>query len=100
MQFVVFATDKQGMIGLRECTRPQHRIYLRNPGGHDVRVLLAGPTLERIGTQMNGTLLVIEAASVEAVSRFVAEDPYAKAGLFEHVEIRPWICGLGAIQTG
>jgi uncharacterized protein YciI len=99
MQFAVLATDRPGHIDLRERTRPQHRLYLRNPGTHEVRVLLAGPTMDADGNHMNGTLMVVEAKSVEAVSGFVADDPYAKAGLFERIEIRPWKCGLGAIQV-
>lgn len=35
----------------------------------------------------------------EAVTRFVAEDPYSKVGLFERVEIRPWNCDLGRIES-
>jgi uncharacterized protein YciI len=99
MQFAVLATDRPGHVDLRERTRPQHRLYLRNPGTHEVRVLLAGPTMDADGNHMNGTLMVVEAKSVEAVSGFVADDPYAKAGLFERIEIRPWKCGLGAIQV-
>jgi hypothetical protein len=44
MQFAVLATDRAGRVELRERTRAQHRCYLRNPGRHAVRVLLAGPT--------------------------------------------------------
>jgi uncharacterized protein YciI len=42
----------------RKRIRPQHRLYLRNPGRHAVCVLLAGPTLDADGSQMNGTLMV------------------------------------------
>lgn len=99
MQFVVLATDKPGYAEVRERTRPEHRRYLRNHGAPAVQVLLAGPTLDRAGDQMNGTLLVVEAICLEDVSAFIAADPYSKAGLFEHIDIRPWRCGLGAIQT-
>lgn len=44
---------------------------------------------------MNGTLLVIQADSIDAVRAFVADDPYSRAGLFATVEIRPWRWGLG-----
>ena len=39
---------------------------------------------------MNGSLVVIEAASLEAARAIAAGDPFAKAGLFASVEIRPW----------
>lgn len=98
MQFVVFATDKPGSIELRKRTRPEHRSHLRNDAAHAVRVLLAGPTLDPSSAQMNGTLLVVEADSIDAVILFVDADPYSKVGLFEQVHIRPWSCGLGQID--
>lgn len=99
MQFVVLATDKPGHVELRERTRPEHRRYLRSHGVPAVHVLLAGPTLDRAGNQMNGTLLVVEAICLEDVSTFIAADPYSKAGLFAHIDIRPWRCGLGEIHA-
>ena len=99
MQFVVLATDKPGSLALRERTRAEHRLHLRNGDPHRVRVLLAGPTFEQSGQRMNGTLLVVEAEAIDAVSRFVADDPYVRAGLFERIDIRPWHCGLGGIEA-
>lgn len=98
MQFVVFATDRPRHLEVRERTRPEHRRYLRNHGVPTVRVLLAGPTLDPAGNHMNGTFLVIEANCLSDVAMFIAADPYSKAELFERVDIRPWRCGLGAIQ--
>jgi uncharacterized protein YciI len=99
MHFVVLATDRPGSVELRERTRPMHRRYLRSPGEHRVRVLLAGPTLQTSDQTMNGTLLVVEAGSREEVARFIAQDPYTQAGLFEQVDIRLWKCGLGHYQA-
>lgn len=99
MKFVVFATDKPGSIELRERTRPDHRRHLRDCEAHAVRVVLAGPILEASGEQMNGTLLIVEADTIDAVTVFVAADPYSKAGLFARVDIRPWKCTLGRIES-
>ncbi|MDT4886907.1 YCII-related domain protein [compost metagenome] len=44
---------------------------------------------------MNGSLLVVEAASLAEVQAFLDDDPYVRAGIFERVEIRPWNWGLG-----
>ena len=93
--FAVFATDRPGSGALRAEIRERHRRYLRTPDGHDVVVRLGGPTLEEASGDMNGTLLVVEAASIDAVRAFVADDPYSRAGLFAAVEIRPWRWGLG-----
>jgi hypothetical protein len=92
--FAVFATDRPGTAVLRERLRPEHRAWLRSPVGHAVIVQLGGPTLDAAGN-MNGTLLVVRAADLAAVQRFMAEDPYSRNGLFERVEIRPWHWSLG-----
>ena len=44
--------------------------------------MFAGPFTEPDGKTMNGSLIVIEAASLEAARRIAAGDPFAKAGLF------------------
>lgn len=95
MYFVVFGTDRAGAGEVRAQARPSHREYLRNHP-HPVKVLHGGPTLTADGSAMNGTLLVVEADSLEAVQAFVADDPYSRADLFERLEIRPWQWGLGA----
>jgi uncharacterized protein YciI len=95
MYFVVFCTDREGMAATRAAVREQHRAYLRE-SGHPVKVHIAGPTLTDDGAQMNGTLLVVEAADRQAVEAFLAGDPYSQSQLFASVVIRPWRWGLGA----
>lgn len=94
MHFVVFATDRAGCLAVREAARPAHRAYLRSLNKYSVRVVLAGPTFSNSGTGMNGTMLVLDADSIQEVADFVAGDPYSKAGLFEKIDIRMWLCGL------
>ncbi|WP_431025561.1 YciI family protein [Halomonas sp. H5] len=98
--FVLWATDKPGGLARRQQLRPRHRAYLDAPGRHAVKVLQGGPTLDPRGNDMNGTLLIIEANSREDVEAFAADDPYARAGLFEHVEIRPWLWTRGRTKEG
>ena len=45
---------------------------------------------------MNGSLLVIEAPTLEAARRIAAGDPFAKAGLFASVDIRAWLWTINA----
>ena len=79
----------------RTCsTRPAHRDYLRNPGKHAITVRVGGPTLGDDGATKNGTLLIVEAQTIDAVRAFAADDPYSRAGLFQTIEIRPWNWGL------
>ena len=95
MYYAVWATDQLGMGAERQRVREAHRARLRDPGAHPVRVRLGGPTLDDGGGLMNGTLLVIEAEHIDAVRRFIAEDPYTLAGVYAAVDIRPWAWGLG-----
>jgi uncharacterized protein YciI len=96
MYYIILATDAPGMAVQRQQIRPSHREYLRHPGRHPVTVHLGGPTLTMDGAEMNGTLLVVEAADLEAVNEFIFDDPYARAGLFSTVVVRPWAWSLGA----
>ena len=53
--------------------------------------MFAGPFTEPDGQTMNGSLIVVEASSLEAARKIGAGDPFAKAGVFASVEIRPWL---------
>jgi uncharacterized protein YciI len=91
--FVIFATDAPGKQAVRATVREAHRAYIRQSNADDTVVVFGGPTLAE-DQAMNGTLLVVQAASIDAVRRFVADDPYSQNGLFAVVEIREWRCGL------
>jgi uncharacterized protein len=99
MYFAVWATDNSGVLAIRRRVREAHRARLRDPGEHSVKVVAGGPTLDETEGTMNGTLLVIQAESIEAVRRFLADDPYALAEVYTHVEVRPWQWGLGRPAT-
>lgn len=87
--FVVLGTDAPGKVALRHALRPAHRAWLREHPGHAVQVVHGGPTLDEDGA-MDGTLLIVRAAGIEDVRRFVAADPYVRGSLFDRVEIRGW----------
>ncbi|MBM3364332.1 MAG: YciI family protein [Betaproteobacteria bacterium] len=95
MYYLVLATDAPDTAAKREEIGPIHRAHLRHPGNHRVKVHLGGPTLTMQHEQTNGTLLIVEADEMDAVSEFMADDPYAQAGVFQSVEIRPWAWTLG-----
>ena len=94
--FAVWATDHPEAAADRARVREAHRARLRDPAPHPVKVVIAGPTFYEAGGGMNGTLLIIEAASIDAVRAFIAEDPYVLAGVYASVDVRPWHWGLGA----
>ena len=94
MYFAVIARDKPGQAELRTQLRPEHRAWLRSPGDHPVVVRLGGPLLDPAGA-MDGTLLVVEPDSAQAVHAFLAEDPYCRHQIFATLEVRQWQWGLG-----
>ena len=91
MLFALICTDKPNSLALRQANRPEHVEYLNSLGD---AVVLAGPFTEADGETMNGSLIVIEAASLQAARDIAVGDPFAKAGLFASVEIRPWLWTL------
>ena len=95
MYYAVWASDRPGTLATRMRVREAHRARLREPGAHPVRVVAGGPTLDASGASMNGSLLVIQADSLDDVRAFLAEDPYQLEGVYARVEVRPWQWGLG-----
>jgi uncharacterized protein YciI len=88
MLFALICTDKPDHLSVRIDTRPDHLAYLQDLNSRDA-LKFAGPFVGADG-KPNGTLAVIEAADRQAAGAIAAADPYAKAGLFAKVEIRPW----------
>lgn len=84
--FAVIGLDRDGALKTRRAAREAHLAYLAGfPEGF---VRMAGPFLDDEGA-MCGSLLIVEAPDRAAVDAFVAGDPYAAAGLFRSVEVRP-----------
>lgn len=86
MLFALICTDKPHSLDLRLRVRPDHLKYLESLGP---ALKGAGPFTDDDG-QPTGTLALVEAADRGAVKTIAEADPYAKAGLFAAVEIRPW----------
>ena len=87
MHFIIHCTDKPDSTNLRSITRTAHIDFIER---HRDSVFVAGPTLTEDGEGMNGSLLVVDFPSLADANAFAANDPYAKAGLFESVIIKPW----------
>lgn len=86
MLFAVICTDSPASVDLRLSVRPEHLKFLEGLGG---AVKAAGPFTDDAG-QPTGSLIVIEAGTRAAAAAIAKADPYAKAGLFASVDIRPW----------
>jgi uncharacterized protein YciI len=88
MLFALICTDKPDSLAVRMSNRPDHEAYLESLGE---TLVFAGPFMMADGETMNGSLIVIEATTLDAARTIAAGDPFAKAGLFASVEIRPWL---------
>lgn len=88
MLFALLCTDKPDALQLRMDTRPAHIDFLNDLNARGV-LKIAGPFLDADG-KPNGSLVIIEAETIEAAREIGATDPYAKAGLFSAVEIKPY----------
>lgn len=86
MLYALLCNDKPGHLQVRLDTRAAHLDYLNGLGD---RLKFAGPFLGD-DAKPNGSLVVIDAADVAGAKEIAANDPYAKAGLFASVDIRPW----------
>lgn len=86
MLYALICTDKPQSLQVRLDNRPAHIEFLKDMGDG---LKAAGPFLDDDGN-MTGSLVIIEAANRDEALAISQEDPYAKAGLFESVEIRPW----------
>ncbi|TKT82927.1 YciI-like protein [Aquamicrobium sp. LC103] len=88
MIFTLICRDKPGHLEVRLSNRPAHVDYLN---GLDAagKLKFAGPFLDAEG-KPTGSLVAVEAEDRAAAEKIAAEDPYARAGLFEAVEISAW----------
>jgi uncharacterized protein YciI len=85
MKFVIFGFDGPDGEAKRKLHRPAHLAHLE-PLDSQGRVILAGPL-----TDKTGSLIVIEADSLAEVQALTAADPYVKFGVFERLEIHPFL---------
>ncbi|WP_171133822.1 MULTISPECIES: YciI family protein [unclassified Ruegeria] len=84
MLIALIARDKDGALQTRLDNRAAHLAYIEETGV----VSQAGPLLD--GDAMIGSLIILDVADLAAAQTWADNDPYAKAGLFQSVELIPW----------
>ena len=92
MLFVATCTDKPDSMELRLATRPAHLAYLTGLGA---KVKAGGALLSADRQSVIGSMLIFEGEDEAAVAQWLADDPYAQAGLFASVDIKPWRQAVG-----
>ena len=86
MLYALICTDKPNSIDLRIQVRPAHLAFLDMLGA-DLKG--AGPFVDVEG-KPTGSLVIIQADDLTAAKSIASQDPYAIAGLFSSVDIKPW----------
>ena len=88
MLYAFLCQDKPGALQVRLDTRPEHIEWLNGLNAQG-KLAFAGPFLGE-DEKPNGSLVVVKAESMDEAEALSAADPYAKAGLFESVEVKPF----------
>jgi uncharacterized protein YciI len=83
MPQILICRDKPGALATRKATREAHLSYVEETG----LVRFAGPMKDEDGNPC-GSVIVLGVDDRDAAQTWAENDPYAKAGLFESVEIR------------
>ena len=91
--YVLVCNDKPDSLELRLANREAHLAYAR---GFADRLKVAGPLLDEAGN-MAGSLLILEANSLEEARGFNLGDPYQKAGLFASVQVTAFKATIGGL---
>ncbi|HWQ39309.1 MAG TPA: YciI family protein [Burkholderiales bacterium] len=87
MPYAIQTQDKPDSAEIRAANRAAHLEYLtRNKD----KLLAAGALINDDGSGGHGGILIIDTDDRQEAERFVAEDPFTKAGLFEKVTITRW----------
>ncbi len=92
MLFIATCVDRPQSLGKRLANRPSHLAWLESLGA---TVKAGGATLADDLKSPNGSMLIFEGESAAEVEALLAEDPYAKADLFESVTLKPWRQAVG-----
>ena len=87
MPYAILTQDKPGSSQVRASARPAHVEYLTK---NKHLLLAAGAMIEDDGTGGNGGILIVDTDDRKEAERFIAEDPFSKAGLFEKVTVVRW----------
>jgi len=95
MWYVIRGYDRPGTLSARRQARPDHLarlLKMRDAG----RVLTSGPlpaidSPEPGPAGFRGSLLILDFDSQGAAESWAALDPYVTAGVFERIEVLPYL---------
>jgi uncharacterized protein YciI len=87
MPYAILTQDKPNHAHVRAGARPAHLEYLT---ANKSLLLAAGALVDDDGGGGNGGILIVDTDDRAEAERFIADDPFSKAGLFEKVTVTRW----------
>ena len=95
MWYVIRSQDREDSLEARKLARPAHleRVQALVEQG---RLLVAGP-MPNIDSEdpgpagYSGSTIIAEFDSLDDASEWAGADPYVEAGIYTHVDVRPFI---------
>ena len=87
MPYAILTQDKPDHAHVRAAARPAHLEYLTANQG---LLLAAGALIDDDGTGGHGGILIVDTDDRAEAERFIANDPFSKAGLFQSVTVTRW----------
>ncbi len=98
MWYVIHASDVENSLDARKAARPAHleRVQALIEQG---RLLVAGPmpnidSPDPGAAGFSGSTIIAEFDSLEDAREWAGSDPYVEAGVYEYVDVRPFIKAL------
>lgn len=95
MWYVIYSRDRENALKARLEARPAHLERARKLL-EEGRILVAGPrpaidSPDPGPAGFEGSLIVAEFDSLEQARAWAEDDPYVKAGVYESVEVSPFL---------
>jgi uncharacterized protein len=92
--YAILATDRPGSLEARLGARPDHLARLQALQ-EEGRLVLAGPhpaidSPDPGQAGFTGSLIVAEFTDLEAARTWAEADPYASAGVYQEVQVKPF----------
>lgn len=97
--FAIIGHDVANSSAKRAETRPAHIERLQALHAQN-RLVIAGPTpAEHEKPEMTGSLIVAHFNDIEQARAWVADEPYLHAGVYSHVDVKPFVQALPQVQN-
>jgi len=91
-RFMIIGHGNPGMTATRNDLRAEHRHHLVASGYRD-RLIACGPLLSDDGSEWVGTATMVELPDRASAEAMLPQSPYARAGLYERIEVHNWRFG-------